>query len=294
MSRLTSAQMAALAEKHKPVIYLNTCEPYLPIDFVDYLQEARLKNSKTGAVFRPEAKFNAEVLGAWLTQYPEINNQVYTLFLPEGMQSTIVNDYHPDDQALQQVPLYVHSRVVPHKNAHRDEDIFMSFAHLYAFNGSQPLCCCADWKTGAHFADLEHVTARLMLTKRGSVSLEQVYMSRHNGGVWLQPHDVTFEGDHPVVFSAEYGHASYNTPGAHARYWGVVKDRCDHGSRWLSERLLTIQDDLEDNPPDLKWALFQGNLGDGHVSGFPRHTFWFQLELTQNYGNGCAPWKWRF
>lgn len=286
---MDQASLTQLALKYQPIIYLHSDEPHFPIDFEDYLAEAKIKNKVNGVTFKSHIKLDATIFGEWLMNFPFLNDTGHTLYLPRGMQSAIIDQNNPTDLELQQVPLYVHP--LARKQGQRT-DLLLRYSHLYAYNDSQPLCSCSQWQVGQHFADLEHVTANVSVSKRGDVDLTAFYNSRHNGGVWLAPDELEFEDSRPVVYSSLYSHASYNRVGKFKRYWSVVKDRCDRGKRWDSEKLVTLPNSLSEAPVNLRWALFRGDWGDGRVSGFPSKDWWTQPDVAKNYGQGAWPWKW--
>lgn len=279
---VAGSSLEKLIEQFKPVIYLYPHEPYMPVDFRSYLKEARLKSVETGKDIFSNIPFNADTFGEWLMLHPHLNSPSYTLYLPSGKNSDIVESYNPDAKELENVPLYVRAR-------REEESVYLTYAHMYAYNADQPC-----WNVGGHFADLEHITVHVKFEADGTTAfVHRVYYSRHNGGVWCKPEDLEFEnGQHPVVYSALGSHASYNKEGNHSRFWNFARDRCSKGTRWFSKRPVLIKDKIEDNSPDMRWSLFSGDLGDGHVAGFPAKQWWNSDDLQGNYGNGCNPFKW--
>lgn len=181
-------------------------------------------------------------------------------------------------------PLYVNYRRANSK-------LYISYTHMYAYNGPEPVCCCVP--IGMHFADSEHVTAELDISARGDVMFSRMYMSRHSGGVWLDGSDMRWNGDRPLVFPSLNGHASYESPGPHPRYWGAVFDRCDYGIQWDTDTLQYIPTSWDTATPEDRWMMFRGKLGDGAVDGFGSKTYVSgQDEVPREYGASCAPWKW--
>jgi hypothetical protein len=156
---------------------------------------------------------------------------------------------------------------------------------LYAANAALPICRCASFRKGFHYADLEHVTVKLFMTPRGDALFQEMYTARHNGGVWVHPFETIFEDNtHPVVFSSWGAHATYNKPGTCNRYLGVVQDVCTYGVRWQADKLVMIRDNMQDMPMDYQWTGFKGNLGDGHVSCFQSQSWWSTTETNKAYG----------
>lgn len=284
------AAIEQLAHHHRPVVFLHPKEPYLPVDFQTYVDSAQLKDTRTQQVVRPGEAFSAHALGQWLQDTPELNSPDYTLFLPLGLDTPVIAQYHPDDAALTQVPLYVSHRTTPPTNE-GDFHLLISYSFMYAYNGPESVLC---WELGAHYADIEHVTADLAVSRRGDVTFDQLYTSRHNGGQWTPRTELKWqEGERPTVFSSLNGHASYTTPGNTKRYWGVAVDRCDHGPRWDTDRLVFLPTDINTAPPELKWTMFRGSLGDGHVDCYGSKSYLSEDEVNQEYGTNLWPCKWR-
>lgn len=256
-----------LSYKYRPVFYLHSKEQYLPIDFNRYMEEAKLK----------EEKLKDETL--------------QTYFLPQGMETPIIRDYFPSTEELTQVPLYVNTRIVPIQNGFK---YYITYAHLYAYNGPETVCCC--FQVGQHYADIEHVTLDVHVNLNGDVSLDRMYTSRHNGGVWVDRVDMEFNAqDRPIVYSSLNGHASYHKPGVYWRFWGFAKDRCERGILWDTSRLIHLpaRNTLEQNT-NLDWTFFRGYLGDGSVHCFGSKSFMTENEINQEYGASTLPWKWLF
>ena len=68
-----------------------------------------------------------------------------------------------------------------------------------------------DTEIGRHWGDWEHVTVRL---HADTLELHSVYLSRHSGGYWYTPDELTFvNGTHPVVYPGKFTHANYPSTG---------------------------------------------------------------------------------
>ena len=154
-----------LAFKHRPVVYLHPAEKYMPMEFNRYINEARLKHCSSGAIFKPEEAFDDITFGQWLFDYPQINSQDYTLYLPDGMASPCIAQYNPAESAtsdckgdakgdckgddnskaptpqpsLDSVPIYVSYRMA--SNFDTGFHIYISYTFMYAYNGPEPVCC---------------------------------------------------------------------------------------------------------------------------------------------------------
>jgi hypothetical protein len=263
----------------------------MPVDFNQYVNQSQLKDTRNGQTIRPDEKFSAEVFGQWLKDSPQLNTPYYTLFLPQGMNAPIIKNYAPTEDELQQVPIYVNHRQTS-KSEQGSFHVIVSYTFMYAYNGPEPVL---GFPVGAHYADSEHVTAELTISKYGDVTFDRLYTSRHNGGVWVQGPELKWTGgDRPTVFSSLNGHASYTSPGNYRRYWGVAVDRCDYGARWDTDVLAFLPTTWAIAPPQLVWTFFVGSLGDGHVDCFGSKSYLTENEVVGEYGASLWPCKWQF
>ena len=272
--------MEALAYEYRPIFYLHSKEKYLPVDFTEYIKQSRLKHLSDGKVIGPNL-LTPTIFGNLLLEHPEWNNPHYSLFLTNGIQSEIIWGQQPN---LAEVPLYVKIRSVVENGRNF---AYMTYAHLYAYNGPFSICCRA---VDQHFADNEDITIKLELGEASQVV--GYYNSRHNGGVWLSPKEVETSGKRPIFYSALNSHASYNTPGTQVRYWSFLNDFCERSILWDTNRLVFIPENMSNSNPEQNWLLFRGKLGDGNVDGFGAKGYISAPEITGEYGASCQPWAW--
>lgn len=291
MSAMTAQSIDQLVRFYQPIFYLHPDEEYMPINFTRYVNESRLKNVKTGtdvilqnALGRPFS----QVFGEALLHFPEYNTTDYTLYLPRGMDSEVMKRNQLLEEDINNVPLYVYTRVVPKEDF--SQQVIISYAHMYAYNGPLAICQCQKFKVGAHYADLEHVTLIVTVDARGNHALTKLYTSRHSGGVWLDPQELLYDKNRPIIFSALNSHASYNTTGKHKRFWGFVSDDCGYGTKWDARQIVKIPKDtpLDRVDPISRWMLFNGQLGDGGVDSFIRKGWLREIDVEENYGQGCC------
>lgn len=282
--KLSSREIDAMIRKFQPIIYLHSQEEYLPIQFNQYINESRLKNIKTQEDVFHDAPMSDLNFGQALLLHPEYNTSDYTLYLPRGLKSPVIQQNNPDEKQLQEVPLYVHYRLLT------GNQLLISYTHMYAYNGPTAICNCSKFQVGEHYADSEHVTLLITVEAVNRVStLTRMYMARHSGGVWINPEQLVTDDTRPIIFSALNSHASYHTVGDQKRFWGFVKDPCDYGKRWDAKNLIVIQtDDMANIEPKYRWMAFRGALGDGSVSSFALNNWMNELEQDENYGQGCC------
>jgi hypothetical protein len=150
------------------------------------------------------------------------------------------------------------------------------------------------YKVGQHYADIEHVVSDITVSRYGDVTFNALYTARHNGGLWTPAEELLWgAGERPTIFSSLNGHASYTRPGDYRRYWGVATDRCDYGIRWDPDTVVFLPTSMETASDDLKWTLFKGQCGDGHVTCFGGKAYMTQTEVNEEYGSSLNPFKWR-
>jgi hypothetical protein len=168
-----------------PVVYLHSDESYFPCAFREYIARCQLKNARTGRVFQPDARFNADVLGDWVERFPDqVNDGQHTLVVQRGLEDPFLTQRPAD---LRDVPLYAH---VLKAGAY---EFYLTYVHMYAYNGRLPVLG-GLFHAGAHFADMEHVTMHVRFdtgTFSDAPTLLRVYYSRHSGGVWINAADDT-------------------------------------------------------------------------------------------------------
>lgn len=273
-------------KKFKPIIYLDSQSNYFPIDFNDYIREAKLKDAKTGEVITNNY-LTPEKLNTLINKYPYLNNENYTLFLPDGKNSSVFK--RKSEYELEQTPLYV--SILPTKDPN---EFYIRYIHMYAYNGDIKVGCC--FKTGSHYADKEHITVHVRYNSIiRDTEIVRIYYSRHSGGVWLDPNSssnnpddiIQFNDSHPVVYSAYHSHASYNNDLTnHYRFWCFVKDPCDKGYLWNPKRLIVLEDNNSKNK-DTQWINFRGDLGNGHVANLPDNNWWVNPDKEGNYKQNC-------
>ena len=261
-----------------PVFYLPTDMKAYPMDMNTYIEHCQLVDGKNKVV---SAELTGLLLGELTRTAPEINDGHHTLVLRNKEHNPLITEYSPDAKTLaENVPIYC---LVRQKGP---EDVYASYIHCYAVNPSLPVCGIKRWRVGLHLADVEHVTLHF---HQGQ--LKRMYFSRHAGGVWLPPSDLLYEGGQPVVYIARFSHASYNRPGKHKRFCGVLQDVCNKGVRWNPHRIVELHERYNQTRPDLRWVFFRGTLGDGHVANLCLKDFWIDEDEAGPYYAGCC-WNW--
>jgi hypothetical protein len=175
-------------------------------------------------------------------------------------------------------PVYVH---ILHRN---DHTIDLQYFFFYAYNGN---VIDKLSTAGAHEGDWEHITVRLsdqVLQPTWEITTDHEYLigifyARHGKeGRWYM--DEKLDGssidngyrllensNHPIVYSAKGGHASYTHPQApQKRYvpFGVrlrfLDDHTDDSGQWWDTWKNCVI--LDPALPELKWMHFVGQWGN--------------------------------
>lgn len=268
-------------DRYQPIIYLHSNENYLPIDFRNYINEAKLRNKKTKTIFKEEEEFNYEIFGEWITKYPHINNDDYTLYLPDGMNSEIIKDKINSPVYLDNTPIYVNVEESFNEDEQREE-FYLSFIHMYAVNGSQKIFKC--FSAGKHYADLESVTMCIQKSSENQPILTSMYFSRRTRGEWISPDKILYEDGHPLVFSSYNSHVSYEKPGDKLSYCKFTKDKCNKGMKWFPKNIIYLNNNeiLKEN----RWIMFKGDFGKGGVKGLSSRKFWINPKVKKT--NCCC------
>lgn len=253
MSSLYPSMEQILADKYKPIVYLHPRENYYPCTIEWYLNKCSLWQNKNCI----------KSINTITTE--NIPNGSYTTNMDLHVEKEAREGYSPSQ--VNNVPFYTHVS----KNS--DGDWQITYIFLYAYNGPFWLCgiperckqcdCC---QVGAHEADIEHVTVII----GHNLELKRMYYAAHgtHDGLWLEPRDIPFENDQPVVYSAKHSHASYPFTGTICRCLGFISDHAEKGLRW-DPNVSIITDETE-------WNNFQGYLGINNEVPTPKYHEWWE------------------
>ena len=245
-----------LVENHRPVLFFHPDEQFFPTDFEDYVQSATVQDVSLVEVVqkRPELNFYTARISPFSRQ-----------------QQELLKSYHPTEQELANVPLFV-----CHKGT-ADKMLLITYAFMFNYGED-------------HFADLQYITIHLEKTK-----IKRIYFSRHDGGQWIDAKNVSFyESERPMIYVSKNNHACYPTAGVHLRYWGFCWDRCsgplaNHGRKWDPSQIVYIPDGESECFRRFKWMFYQGSLSHNkYIPSFVNRRFMDHIDMDKNYGNGCC------
>ena len=143
--------------------------------------------------------------------------------------------------------------------------------------------------SGRHSGDWEHVTLELVcpaggdsLSENSSVAanwqLRRVYLSRHSLTIWADRSELTFDGDHPLIYAARDSHAHYASPGltvyervAHVNFYlghldvdlyDLTADGSTHFPTSDPDKHIIVSQDLDSSAAEpATWTGFAGRWG---------------------------------
>lgn len=183
-----------------------------------------------------------------------------------------------DGVNVKDVPAYAH--VHPAANNAHAGLIAVQFWFLYAFNGP------TDILFGQHEGDWEHVS---LVVHPHTLQVHEAYFAAHSHeALWIPASNVTFaDGTHPVVYSAKYSHASYESAGIKRRKiaGGIVSDTCADGGIVWRPKAINVGEQLK--PMRFHdWLLYNGKWGSederpSFLNGSPpsgpavQYDYWF-------------------
>lgn len=243
---ITNAQ--AMIKMFAPLVKLAGDEYYFPSSMPWYLKRVELKDHNLNVV-----KERGQVTPQDLEQYCD---RGYYLD-PDGDEQTYRGQ--PLENGTVVAPMYMNYVTID------DDRAVLQTIFFYPFNGATPLLQlveaaqkCTGISGGNHEGDLEHID--IYLTKNDdNVEISKAFFARHGeDGIYIPGDKLKKHDSHPVVYSAQYGHASYNNS-----FWfpNRVLDQADgRGAQWKGwehYELLNWQNPSEGQ----KWSKYLGSLG---------------------------------
>jgi hypothetical protein len=135
---------------------------------------------------------------------------------------------------------------------------------------------------GAHEGDWEHITVRVDPSLR---KVKEIFYAAHDAeGRWMRPSQVRFvDGDHPVVYIARFGHASYARPGLQPRGMLPADRTANGGVTWDTWQDLELVA-TDAGPRDgYHWLSYSGRWGEvGSVFSGPHGPAFQHYWLADN------------
>jgi len=231
------------------LVKLSRDEKYLPCSMAWLLPRVALKDKNLNVVKALGSVTPQDLAQADATHFLDPNGSALT-YAGQSLQGGKVT-----------VPAYMNYRVSDNEQSANLQSIF-----LYSFNGATPFLKTLKplvygvlgKSVGDHEVDFERYTSELQYNKDTEEwEVARGFFSHHGGGDLVKANDIQFEGTHPIVFAAEFGHASYNKPFCLNLKGDTVTA---NGSRWETWNNYEILD--RDNPSSQQvWINYAGRLG---------------------------------
>lgn len=281
ISLLNEAELETLAKKFAPAFYFHQYEQFFPCSIEYLLKGSALiqrESSDPIIIENPTQQDLADHSGT--NFYVQITPSQY-----RGM-------YDPENKKVS-APLYY--AVQQYENG-----VQITYPILYANQGGQacigrlaldPFHCIL--KTyGEHQGDIERVSVNLVLNEAGDFYISEVGYETHGHMTWYRNGDFFHENNHPVVYVALNGHASYNGlyhPNdiyldGFAAVVHIIDAIDNNGCQWRpwqeSEfKLVGLNADGEPVNEQV-WAKFEGRLGDTVTNSLKGGTYFDGSNLS--------------
>lgn len=265
------------ARRFAPVVRLHPNEVYAPANVHWYLSRVRMRHHRS--VLRwcsllfficPPVRLDAQLLD--LGQV----NAASLLAQRSGGQTSGVGSKRTDffleidgsEQSqnetrrgsLESAVVYAHIRQAPSGSAKFD----IQFWFFYPFNGS---IVTAPVYRPQHEGDWEHITVRVSPDFQVA---DSVFFAAHSGSdAWLPASAVSWDGSHPIVYSALGSHASYPTAGTQSRPpWVLMPDdhTSDGGHVWHTWQRVSVVGSFDNPTPGNEWIRYTGRWGQMGVA----------------------------
>jgi len=275
---LSFDQKDALVRKFRPIFVFDEQEQYYPVNFSEYAHEIQFKDLSV--------------------QFNDIEKYTGPLHYQYGLESKFIRDYHPSEEELKRIPVYVSFRtifppVVNHLN--RESTVLITYAIMFAYNGGSKYFGC--WNRHSHFVDIQYVTIELLCQnepKHDKAIIKRVYFSRHKGGKWIDHsclcyHNNDKESNTILVYVSRNNHALYPQLGVFSRHFWVSRDICSNHKKFESELTILIPSDLENCELQKKWMFYSGDLSNGYnVKSLALQSFTEHVDMNDEYGITCC------
>ncbi|XP_074354639.1 hypothetical protein At1g04090-like [Apium graveolens] len=212
-------QVKALMQAYSPAVYFHSEEKYFPSRVSWFFQNGALLYTKGQESTPVRIAHNG-----WNLPQNGSNDGAYWIDLPSDEAAS----ENLKKGNLQEAYSYIHVKPAL-GGTFTDIQVWL----FYPFNG--PGKFKIGWFTysfsevGEHVGDWEHVTLRI---SNFNGELKGVYFAKHDKGDWVSSPRLEFESNNkPVVYSAQYGHASYPTEGTFMHRQQFAQEKMFAGAR---------------------------------------------------------------
>lgn len=267
-THLPQATISVLMKEFAPELRFHHKENYFPCTTSWFAQRSELRHRNpdgSTSLVLPRPLKNSSILGGYPTKdYPQGFNELNDYYLhPLEDNATRAGEPLINNQC--QVPCYVH---IQDKN---NGGVVLQYLFFYAYQGYTVGVTIAGQKlfdVGSHVGDWEHIDVHLKRSNEPrnthGFALDEVHYAAHGSkphGELVKAIDLKSVGNHPIVWVAQWGHAS------HAKNVGFDKSTLDNtsdtGARWRCWQVPLINVGDRDNPtPGQEWLIFGGRWGN--------------------------------
>ena len=258
---LERGEIAELAQRFSPYLYLTKGERYLPSSVEDYLNYSELWAGDT--LLQPLGTVNSAVLHQYAGHIHE-NGAVQQ---DDHYRLKCAQEFHrgADLHMLHEVPSYVHARRPNIRKMHDDKNremVALVYSYFYPYNGAYNVL---GYLMGGHEGDWEHATVHLQKVGTDWTFHSVWYhVHRERDGTLVRAAQLEVQdGTHPVLYVAQNGHGVYPWTGTTARIFGVANDKCSRDFLWRPRAVLlpSTHSIKEAGPGPFSWLLFKGRWG---------------------------------
>lgn len=262
-------------KKYSPISYLDKNELHHPIWADEYFTSptTRLKLHSGDQTYY-KGKLTFEKIYEAYTKCSDselyFENEKCTVYGSNPAKNT-------DAQGNLTMPLYVVTNET-------DDKIYIMYLYFYGLNGPYdigPFQGAVNDKVlqdvrNYHESDLEHISVEL---DKKTKNITRIYYGSHGKteGFWIDAKspDISWEGTHPVVYVAHYGHGLYPKAGTYVRIFGMANDVTTKGQRWEPKLMRVYRDsDKRFDPKTMGWLYWPGKWG-AHGIGAANDKSWF-------------------
>jgi hypothetical protein len=279
-------------KKYAPVVWLQSGEDYYPTRFSEYMTGpgTSIISRKTGATIVPKGQVTMEKI---YEMYQNKDKEKYEdMDLAFATDDCIFFGSNPanftDKNGNLNTPMYVIT-------FEQNNKIYIQYLFFYGLNGPYDI---GPFKGNVmeiqnfHEADLEHMTMEL---NKETKALERIYYASHGRaeGFWLDAKnpDIQYEGTHPVVFVAHYGHGNYPKAGTYVRIFGLANDVTSQGQKWVPTLMRIYKDSDERFDPKTMGLMYFPGVYGKHGVGSMHGQSWF-TNVNGDVGRPYTPNKW--
>lgn len=285
-------------KKYSPVAWLQEAEDYYPMRFSEYLTApgTSIISRKNEEVIVPKGQVTLQKMYEMHKDSAKYKDKELAFDVADCTWFGSNPAPFTDKAGNLTVPAYV-------VTFEQEGKIYIQYIYFYGLNGPYDI---GPFKGNVieiqnfHRSDAEHLTLELDKTTK---ELKRIYYSSHGPteGFWLDAKhpDVEFEGTHPVIYVAHYGHGNYPKEGTYVRIFGMANDVTGQGQKWTPQLIrIYPETDKRFDPKTMGFMYFPGTYGREGVGPIGQQSWFANSVNTQkpasagDRGRSYSPNKW--